>query len=158
MEDAVSMERTHLTPETLPRFFDRFHRLYDGMLLRIEVTWLTDGQRAAQLWVVVRDQECLCSSTLVLGVEGVSEWAVQDAGSAIVVLSSGLAVGWWQGAIWLSPQPYSTLMEGPEDFRRSVFYLAGCTAWWAVAVGQFPVWIGPGRTTGTSDVVRGGQV
>jgi hypothetical protein len=119
-----------LTKETVESFLDRFYRMGDGLILRIEYEYCSDGKK--RLTVVVCVKELNLSSTLMLVVDDVREFFFREKEHSLRVMSMGISIDWFESAIWIAFQPYSTDMTSIEDYRQSDFYVAGHSCYWEI--------------------------
>ncbi len=122
-----------LTPASLPSFLARFESFHDGLLRRIELRYLPSGEK--ELTVIVSAQDRTSSqgwSNVVFSVQRVSEITLREGRSSCQVLSSGMAVDWFDGQLFLAFSPWTAAPAGADDFRRSDFFVAGESCSWVV--------------------------
>ena len=113
---------------------DRFYRCNDGVIRRIELVFCPAREKSeATIECSVRDDLDGASwVNLICRVRGVSEFAMSEGNVSHRVLSDGLAIGWFDGLVFLDFSPYTTDPDGIDDFRRSGCYFAGESATWEV--------------------------
>jgi hypothetical protein len=122
-----------ISPSSVAEFLERFYHCYDGLVREVRINFAT---RSATVLLSVQDRETEDDEgwiNLALEVEGFKELSLSEGKATCVVLSGGLQVGFFDGVIYLDICPYTEAPTGLEDFRRSLFLVAGERCTWTLS-------------------------
>lgn len=120
-----------LEVSSVREFLNRFNSFNDAVVRRVEHRYGTSGRRQTTLIISTQDQQPDSGwSNVVIVIDNVAEIALREDRSTRQVLSDGLSIAWFDGAVWCDLSPYSSEPVTVDDFRRSDFYVSGETLTW----------------------------
>lgn len=119
-----------LSSSDVEPFLNRFYRFYDSVIRTVEVGFLKDGT-SAMICIEAQDRESQSGwSQVKIHVQQVTEFKLIENKTTNVVISGGVFIREFDRITWISFNPYSELLECPEEFRKSTFMMAGHLVLW----------------------------
>jgi hypothetical protein len=128
-----------LLPSDTASFLERFQNFYDAVLRHVTVDFTRpQDNKAADVgrgviitlsvpdWKDGNEEQWV---NVVLDVEAVRELDIREGSTTSVVLSSGLSIGFFDGAVYLAIDEDA---DSREDFLQSAFHVVGERLSWSV--------------------------
>ncbi len=128
------MSENPLTQADSESVLERFYRFSDGLIRRIDLVFEPnrDDSRATIACSVRDDAAGSEWVNVIFRVRGLREFTMTEGRVSYRVLSDGLALGWFEGLVFLDFGPYTSAPSGVDDYRRSGCYFAGHSATWEI--------------------------
>ena len=121
-----------LTKDTLASFLNRFGSFNDGLIRSFECRFGVGGDKQAIVTISAQDRDAQQGwSNTIVEIQGVCEVTFREGKATCQVLSSGLAVAWFDETVWCDFSP-SIEPDWIQEFRQSDFYVVGKRFNWRV--------------------------
>lgn len=114
-------------------FLERFYHCHDGVVRDVRVHFAT---KKVMVILSVQDRETQENEgwvNLTLEIKDLVEFILIEGKSTCAVISDTLQIGFFDGAIYVDFCPYTEAPRGIDDFRKSLFLVAGKRCVWSVS-------------------------